>query len=168
MALVVHFVPDPSKALAEMARVVRPGGWVATYVWDYSIGGSPSAPLAAAMKALSFDWSPPPGANATLLPALNNLWRSVGFDEIDTRVIRIPVTFADFGEFWGSLNGAGGVGRSGNCGNVVGETGAPASRLAGSARRSCQTGASLTKHAPMPSRDGRRLSRASIRGRGTT
>ena len=103
MALVVHFVPDPSKALAEMARVVRPGGWVATYVWDYSIGGSPSAPLAAAMKALSFDWSPPPGANATLLPALNNLWRSVGFDEIDTRVIRIPVTFADFGEFWGSL-----------------------------------------------------------------
>ncbi len=34
MALVIHFVPDPAKAIEEMARVVRPGGLVATYVWD--------------------------------------------------------------------------------------------------------------------------------------
>ena len=34
--LVLNFVPDPSRALAEMARVVRPGGEVAIYVWDYS------------------------------------------------------------------------------------------------------------------------------------
>jgi len=30
MALVIVFVPDPAKAVAEMARVVRPGGIVAT------------------------------------------------------------------------------------------------------------------------------------------
>ena len=30
MALVITFVPDPAKAVAEMARVVRPGGIVAT------------------------------------------------------------------------------------------------------------------------------------------
>jgi ubiquinone/menaquinone biosynthesis C-methylase UbiE len=32
MALVVAFLPHPAKAVAEMARVVRPGGWVATYM----------------------------------------------------------------------------------------------------------------------------------------
>src|SRR5262245_13492836 len=34
MALVISFLPDPNRAAAEMARVVRPGGWVATYMWD--------------------------------------------------------------------------------------------------------------------------------------
>ena len=34
MALVISFVPDPLKAVTEMARVVRPGGWIATYMWD--------------------------------------------------------------------------------------------------------------------------------------
>src|SRR5262249_36783810 len=33
MALVIAFVPDAAKAIAEMARVTRPGGWVATYMW---------------------------------------------------------------------------------------------------------------------------------------
>jgi SAM-dependent methyltransferase len=32
MALVIFFVPDPAKGVAEMARVVRPGGLVAAYV----------------------------------------------------------------------------------------------------------------------------------------
>src|SRR5262245_35461239 len=27
MALVIAFIPDPAKAVAEMTRVVRPGGW---------------------------------------------------------------------------------------------------------------------------------------------
>ena len=30
MALVISFMSDPAKAIAEMARAVRPGGWVAT------------------------------------------------------------------------------------------------------------------------------------------
>ena len=34
MALVMAFLPDAAKAVAELARVVRPGGWVATYMWD--------------------------------------------------------------------------------------------------------------------------------------
>jgi ubiquinone/menaquinone biosynthesis C-methylase UbiE len=36
--LVLNFVPDPAKAVAEMARVARPDGTVAAYVWDYADG----------------------------------------------------------------------------------------------------------------------------------
>jgi ubiquinone/menaquinone biosynthesis C-methylase UbiE len=36
--LVLHFVPEPGKAVAEMRRVVRPGGVVAAAVWDH-LGG---------------------------------------------------------------------------------------------------------------------------------
>ncbi len=36
MALVIAFLSDPLKAVSEMTRVVRPGGWVATYMWDGS------------------------------------------------------------------------------------------------------------------------------------
>jgi len=38
--LVLHFVPDAGKAVAEMRRVVRPGGVVAAAVWDH-LGGMP-------------------------------------------------------------------------------------------------------------------------------
>ncbi|WFU50428.1 class I SAM-dependent methyltransferase [Sinorhizobium terangae] len=38
--LVLHFVPDADKAVAEMRRVVRPGGVVAAAVWDH-LGGMP-------------------------------------------------------------------------------------------------------------------------------
>ena len=39
--LVLHFVPEAEKAVAEMRRVVRPGGVVAAAVWDH-LGGLPS------------------------------------------------------------------------------------------------------------------------------
>jgi SAM-dependent methyltransferase len=38
--LVLHFVPETGKAIAEMRRVVRPGGVVAAAVWDH-LGGMP-------------------------------------------------------------------------------------------------------------------------------
>jgi SAM-dependent methyltransferase len=95
MALVIHFVPDP-------------GNWAASYVWDYSVGGSPTAPLAAAMKAIGLESRPPPSRQATSMPALEQLWRSANLDQIETRVIRIPVEFADFNEFWSSITAPGG------------------------------------------------------------
>jgi len=51
MALVIVFIPDPRMAARELVRVVRPGGVVATYVWEFP-DGFPPAPLAAAMKDL--------------------------------------------------------------------------------------------------------------------
>ncbi len=34
--LVLNFVPEPDRAVAEMTRVTRPGGIVAACVWDYA------------------------------------------------------------------------------------------------------------------------------------
>ena len=45
MALVIFFVPDPAKGVAEMVRVVRPGGEVAAYVWDIVGGKGAAAPV---------------------------------------------------------------------------------------------------------------------------
>lgn len=51
---------DPAKAVAEMTRTVRPGGWVAPCVWDEEFGGSPTQPLQTAI-VLAF-WSATSGA----------------------------------------------------------------------------------------------------------
>jgi ubiquinone/menaquinone biosynthesis C-methylase UbiE len=100
MALVITFVPDPTKAIAEMARVVRPGGWIATYMWDVPNGGLPMAPFYIAMKSLGI--APPilSGAAISQRAALVALWEKAGLKSIDTRVIRIVTSYSDFDDFW--------------------------------------------------------------------
>lgn len=51
MPLVIFFVPDPAKGVAEMARVVRPGGIATAYAWDMTGGGFPYEILLAEMRA---------------------------------------------------------------------------------------------------------------------
>jgi ubiquinone/menaquinone biosynthesis C-methylase UbiE len=67
MALVIVFVPDPAKGLEEMVRVVRPGGTVATYVWDMVGGGFPLEPILAEMRAIGLNPPSPPQPNALAL-----------------------------------------------------------------------------------------------------
>src|SRR5688572_18451301 len=52
MPLVIFFVPDPAKGVAEMARVVCPGGVVAAYAWDMGGGGFPYAALLEELNGL--------------------------------------------------------------------------------------------------------------------
>ena len=104
MALVITFVPDPQQAVAEMARVVRPGGMVASYMWDVPGGGLPLEPIYVAMNSLGFPHVLPPSAAVSRLAAMRALWEGAGFEAIDSRVIRIPVTYSNFDEFWQSNN----------------------------------------------------------------
>ena len=78
MALVIFFVPDPTKAIAEMARVVRPGGTVATYVWDMMGGGHPLELMHAEMHAMGFTAPRPPRSDVSGAEALRRLWMNAG------------------------------------------------------------------------------------------
>ena len=102
MALVLSFLPDPAKAVAEMARVVTPGGWVATYMWDLPGGGAPVTPIYAAVKSLGSAPPLPPRPGDSRQDSMQELWEKAGLEAIDTRVIRISVAFADFDDFWDS------------------------------------------------------------------
>ena len=102
MALVLSFLLDPAKAVAEMARVVRPGGWVATYMWDILNGGSPTTPIYTAIESLGSTLPVRPNPAASRLEAMRGFWQTAGLEAIETRVIRIPVRYADFDDFWDS------------------------------------------------------------------
>ena len=100
MALVIFFVPDPAKGVAEMVRVVRPGGTVAAYAWDMLGGGFPLEPIRAEMRAMGVTPLLPPSADASRMEALRDLWTGAGLDAVETREITVQRTFADFDDFW--------------------------------------------------------------------
>jgi ubiquinone/menaquinone biosynthesis C-methylase UbiE len=100
MALVIFFVPDPGKGVAEMARVVRPGGTVAAYAWDMLGGGFPNEPIHAEMRSMGLTHLSPPRLEASRTDALQGLWKEAGLAEIATTEIAVQRTFSDFQDFW--------------------------------------------------------------------
>lgn len=101
--LVVNFVPDQAKAVAEMRRAVRAGGTVAIYLWDY----------AGEMQMMRRFWD----AAVALNPAardrdegvrfpgcrpdpLEKLFTAAGLREVSVKAIDVPTVFKDFDDFW--------------------------------------------------------------------
>jgi ubiquinone/menaquinone biosynthesis C-methylase UbiE len=101
MALALVFIPDPAKAASEMRRVVRPGGIVATYMWEFP-DGFPPAPLAKAMQSLGFTPPQRPSVEASSRDAMRAIWERAGLTSVETSVIRIRVHFSNFDDFWES------------------------------------------------------------------
>ena len=100
MALVLVFVPNPRKGVDEMVHVVRPGGTVATYMWDMLGGGFPLDPIILEMRQMGL--SPPraPRLEASRMEALQELWRDAGLEEVERREIIVHRTFENFDDFW--------------------------------------------------------------------
>ena len=110
MPLVIFFVPDPSKGVAEMARVVGSGGIVCAYAWDMPGGGFPYEALLAEMRARGMEVRTPPSSDASRIDALRDLWEAAGLVDVDTQVINVERTFADFDDYWTTILGAPSVG----------------------------------------------------------
>jgi SAM-dependent methyltransferase len=106
--LMLNFVPEPAKALAQMRTAVRPGGIVSVYVWDY----------AGEMQLMRRFWS----AAAALDPAareldegrrfpickpesLRALFVNAGLGDIRDRAIDVPTIFRDFDDYWSPFLG---------------------------------------------------------------
>jgi SAM-dependent methyltransferase len=100
MALVIFFVPEPESGVAEMARVVRPGGSVSAYAWDILGGGFPFAALQEEMAALGSPAVWPPSVEAARLDAMQALWKGAGLVDIETREIAVQRSFSDFETWW--------------------------------------------------------------------
>lgn len=99
-ALVINFIPEPPRALAEMRRVARAGALVGGYVWDFAAELSPSGPLRCAMRRFGAEVSAIPGTEASGLEALRSLFQAAGLEQIDTRTIDVCLSYADFQDFW--------------------------------------------------------------------
>ena len=88
MALVINLFPDPAKAVAEIARVVRPGGQVATYVWDVMGGGFTMEPIREALGELGVP-TPIYGAEVTRIGKMREVWENAGLDDVMARRIDV-------------------------------------------------------------------------------
>lgn len=107
--LVLHFIPEPERAVREMRRVTRPGGVACAAVWD-SQGGL-------VMQRMFWDTAAMLDPNAevrrgksysrpiTQPGALAKVWRDTGFAQVEDGTITIHMNFASFDDFWKPAEG---------------------------------------------------------------
>jgi len=106
--LVLNFVPQPDQMIAEMARVVRNGGMVALYVWDY----------AGKMQMMRHFWNAVAALDPTArdldegrrFPICNpnsikKLFQNTGLSQVEAQPIDISTDFKNFDDFWAPFLG---------------------------------------------------------------
>jgi ubiquinone/menaquinone biosynthesis C-methylase UbiE len=98
--LVLQFIPDAQRAVAEMRRVVRPGGTVTAAVWD-DYSGLPhmrmiydiAAVLDASVKRNVFRPLSKPNE-------MSRVWKDLGFQDVDQTDLLIRMEFSSFEDYW--------------------------------------------------------------------
>ena len=100
--LVMNFVPDHNKAIAEMRRVTRPQGIVSACVWDYDAG----------MQMLRYFWDEAVAFDPSIEPKderhmklshqgqLGDLWRKAGLLNIKEEPLVIDQVYSSFNDYW--------------------------------------------------------------------
>ena len=101
--LVLNFVADHSAMAREMVRVTKPGGKVATYVWDYAGGMEMMRHFwDAAIAVTPQDARLDQGNRFPICQPdpLKALFQDLGLKEIVVRPIDIPTVFQNFEDYW--------------------------------------------------------------------
>lgn len=101
--LVLNFIRDHETATREMARVTRPGGRVAAYVWDYAGGMQMMRHFWDAAIAVSPEDRKLDQAERFPLcrpDPLKALFEGAGLKSVSVRAIDIPTVFRDFDDYW--------------------------------------------------------------------
>jgi SAM-dependent methyltransferase len=98
--LVVHFMDDPVRGLAEMARVTGHDGVVAACVWDHAGGQTPLAPFWDAVHELD-----PNAPDESRMAGgheghLTELCTKAGLRDIDETALRVSVEHVTFEDWW--------------------------------------------------------------------
>jgi SAM-dependent methyltransferase len=112
--LMLHFVPDAARAIAEMSRVARPGATVAAAVWD-ARGGFVA-------NRIFFDTAAALDPQAGLRRARNytrpmtrpcelaDAWRAAGLRDAQDTTLYIRMDYASFEDYWAPYEGRDGPG----------------------------------------------------------
>ena len=112
--LVLHFVPDCARAVAEMRRVARPGATVAATVWDARGGFVANRMFFDTAAALNPKGSERRARNLTrpmTRPGeLAAAWRSAGLKDVREAELLIRMQFASFDDYWAPYLGKDGPG----------------------------------------------------------
>jgi SAM-dependent methyltransferase len=110
--LVLHFVSTPDRAVAEMFRVVRPGGTIAATVWD-TFGGMPSQRMFwdtfTAIEPTALSRRGPSLVKPMTFPGeMTRAFVAAGLEQVTEATLTIRMDFANFDDYWiPLLNGQG-------------------------------------------------------------
>jgi ubiquinone/menaquinone biosynthesis C-methylase UbiE len=99
--LVLHFVSDADRAIAEMRRVLRPGALAAATVW--ASGGMPSWRLfwdTVLIHEPTAEAIAPVRRPLTGAGELRTAFERAGFREVVETTLTISMDYADFNDFW--------------------------------------------------------------------
>jgi SAM-dependent methyltransferase len=102
--LVLHFVPDADKAVAEMRRVVRPGGVVGAAVWDH-LGGMPGMRMMLDTLAMQDEEAEKLRSHYCFQPMMRpgemrQSFIAQGLQDVEEASLLIRMEYENFADYW--------------------------------------------------------------------